>query len=115
MQVRRWGILWRPMEVRQKKFEHVVDAVVRLHNFCRERKVKVPTEDVGGVTIPAGVTFDKDCVVIGDYFNTVPVRSGRRAKDQVGVSKPREDIRRELEITGVARPEHNVARNRDRA
>ncbi|CAM9100158.1 unnamed protein product, partial [Hapterophycus canaliculatus] len=32
--VRRWGILWRPMEVGLERFTLVVDAIVRLHNFC---------------------------------------------------------------------------------
>lgn len=36
-------------------------------------------------------------------------------KDQAKVSKPRETIRRELEVTGYVRPDHNIARNRNRA
>lgn len=114
LQVRRWGILWRPMEVRLEKFEHVVNAIVRLHNFCRDRKVDVPTENVGSAIPPPEVTFDEDGLISSDYFETVPARAGRPVKDQAKVSEPRETIRKELEVAGYARPEHNIARNRKR-
>ncbi|CAM9695148.1 unnamed protein product, partial [Hapterophycus canaliculatus] len=38
---RRWGILCRPMEVVLERFTLVVDAIVRLHNFCRDRMVEL--------------------------------------------------------------------------
>ncbi|CAB1101963.1 unnamed protein product [Ectocarpus sp. CCAP 1310/34] len=82
--VRRWGILWRPMEVRIEKFEHVV-------------------------------AFDDDGLISSDYFETVPVRTGRPVKDQAKASKPREAIRKELEVAGLIRPEHNIARSHNRA
>ncbi|CAN0445975.1 unnamed protein product, partial [Ectocarpus sp. 12 AP-2014] len=103
--VRRWGILWRPMEVRLEKFEHVVNAIVRLHNFCRDRKVDVPTENVGSAIPPPEVTFDEDGLISSDYFETVPARAGRPVKDQAKGSEPRETIRKELEVAGYARPE----------
>eukprot|EP00903_Cladosiphon_okamuranus_P005785 g5732.t1 len=116
--VRRWGILWRPIEVGLKKFEHVVNAVehvvnavVRMHNFCRNRKIQVPTQNVGSVVQPSHVIFDDDGLISSDYFETVPVRSGRPAKDQAKASKPRKVIRMQLDVAGFARPEHNVARN----
>jgi len=102
------------MEVSVKKFEHVVNAVVRLHNFCRERKADVPSGDVG-TTLPMEITFDSNNVITSDYFETVPVRTGRPAKDQAAASTPREGIRRALEVQGFSRPEHNIARNRNRA
>ena len=66
LQVRRWGIIWRPMEVGLPKFENVVNAVVRLHNFCWDRKIKVPEEDVGSVVQPTGVMFDEEGYISND-------------------------------------------------
>lgn len=113
LQVRRWGILWRPMELRLVKFEHTVNAIVRLHNFCRNHKVDVPTQDVG-VLRPADVTFDGDGLISNDFFETDPGRTGRPAKDQAKISRPRERIRHQLEVAGFARPAHNIARNSNR-
>ena len=104
LQVRRWGILWRPMEVGLRKFENVVNAVFRLHNFCRDRKIKVPEEDVGSVVRPTGVMFDEEGYISNDYFDTAPARAGRPAKDQAKVSRPRETIRKHLEVGGFVRP-----------
>eukprot|EP00903_Cladosiphon_okamuranus_P007965 g7688.t1 len=112
--VRRWGILWRPIEVGLKKFEHVVNAVVRMHNFCRNRKIQIPTQNVGSVVQPSHVIFVDDGLISSDYFETVPVRFGRPAKDQAQASNPREVIRTQLDVAGFARPEHNLARNRSR-
>jgi len=36
--VRRWGILWRPLEVEFKKRSLVLAAVFRLHNFCLDQR-----------------------------------------------------------------------------
>lgn len=69
------------MEVRLRKFEHVVDAVVRLHNSFRDRTVPVPKDNVGSVVQPQEVTFDEDGLISSDYFDTVPGKSGRPAKD----------------------------------
>lgn len=102
------------MEVGLDKFENVVNAVVRLHNFCRERKTDVPTQNVGGVVQPDHVTFDDNGAISSDYFETVPARAGRPVKDQAKVSKPREHIRKQLEVGGFARPAHNIARNSNR-
>lgn len=99
------------MEVGLEKFENAVNAVVRLHNFCRDRKVEVPTQNVGGVVQPNYVAFDDDDLISSDYYDTVPARAGRPAKNQAKLSKPRESIRRQLEVGGFARPAHNLARN----
>ncbi|CAN0374944.1 unnamed protein product [Ectocarpus sp. 13 AM-2016] len=103
------------MEVRIEKLEHVVNAVVRLHNFCRDRKVDVPTENTGSAIPPPEVAFDDDGLISSHYFETVPVRTGRPAEDQAKASKPREAIRKELEVAGMMRPEHNIARSHKRA
>ena len=102
------------MEVGLTKFEHTVNAVVRLHNFCRDRKVDVPTENAGSVVQPSEVTFNDNGLLSSDFFDTEPGRTGRPSKDQAKISRPREYIRRQLEVAGFVRPEHNIARNSNR-
>lgn len=94
---------------------HVVNAVVRLHNFCRERKVAVPKQQAGNVTLPRGLEFDKEGRVSGDFFEPVTGRLGRPLKDQAAASCTRNLIRQELQIQGLVRPAHNVARNKHRS
>ncbi|CAM9584259.1 unnamed protein product, partial [Ectocarpus sp. 8 AP-2014] len=38
--VRRCGVLWRPMEFRTARVISIKNSVVRLHNFCRDRRVE---------------------------------------------------------------------------
>lgn len=109
--MRRWGILWRPMEVGLARFPGVVNCVVRMHNFCRDRMVDVPVGNVGAVTVPEGVSFNKDGAMDNDYFEPQPARSGRPMVNQVSASKPREQVRRGIEIGGFGRPAHNMTRN----
>ncbi|CAB1107031.1 unnamed protein product [Ectocarpus sp. CCAP 1310/34] len=110
-----YGILVSVVGMAKVVVEHVVNAVVRLHNFCRDRKVDVPTENTGSAIPPPEVAFDDDGLISSDYFETVPVRTGRPVKDQAKASKPREAIRKELEVAGLMRPEHNIARSHKRA
>lgn len=103
------------MEVSLRKFENAVNAVVRLHNFCRDRAVEVPMDNIGSAVMPGEIIIDDDGLIACDYFDTAPLRSGRPAKNQAFVSKPREMIRKHLEVFGIVRPEHNLVRNRNRA
>ena len=111
---RRWGILWRPMEFGLGRVVEVVNSVVRMHNFCWDRQVSVPKHNVGKITVPTEVAFNSRGQIDNDYFRPASTRPGRPHEDQVVLSKPREDIRRELEIRGFVRPAHNLARNRNR-
>ena len=99
------------MEIRQPNFTYVVNSVVRLHNLCRNRNIEVPDRDEGDVTLPAEVSLSEDGRISGDYFTTVQGRSGRPADDQTVLSGPRESIRSKLEVAGIVRPAHNLARN----
>ncbi|CAM9391742.1 unnamed protein product, partial [Pylaiella littoralis] len=36
----KWGILWKPLELRLGNVAPLVESLVRLHNFCRDRKVE---------------------------------------------------------------------------
>ena len=101
------------MEVRLRRFTAVVDCVIRLHNFCRERQVKLPKGDVT-VTPPKEVTFDDEDNLTGEFYEPEPIRSGRPSKDQAQLSLPRELIRQRLEIQGIVRPPRNADRNASR-
>jgi hypothetical protein len=37
--VRRWGILWRPLEMRFERRTQTIAACMRLHNFCIDKKL----------------------------------------------------------------------------
>lgn len=39
--VRRWGVLWRPMECKFNKTPHVAMCCMRLHNFCIDNNVNL--------------------------------------------------------------------------
>ena len=49
MLVRRWGILWRSLEMQWEKRTHVVSACMRLHNWCIDHNTgkDVVTESTG--------------------------------------------------------------------
>ncbi|CAN0413570.1 unnamed protein product, partial [Pylaiella littoralis] len=92
--VRTWGILWRPLEVRLGSVAPLVESLVRLHNFCRDQRVDVPTEEAGGVRMPSNIGFTPTGEFSNDFFNTEPSPMGRPAGNQGRVSAPRENIRR---------------------
>lgn len=98
------------MEVRLHHFTTVVDAVVRLHNFCRRRAVSMPAT-AGGVR-QSPVDFNKDDTIAGDFYRTDP--RGRRGRPAGVLSVPREIIRRKLEVEGILRPAFNLERNKGR-
>lgn len=102
------------MEFRTARVTSVMNSVVRLHNFCRDRLVEVPTYNVGKVTQPTGVSFDSSGRIDSDFFDIAATQTGRRLSNQAAASQPREDIRSELEILGIGRPAHNIARNKHR-
>lgn len=39
MLVRRWGLLWRPLEIRFDRRSAVIGACMRLHNFCIDHRI----------------------------------------------------------------------------
>jgi len=56
MLVRRWGILWRSLEMQWEKRTHVVSACMRLHNWCIDHNTgeDVLTESTGEDVTIAG-------------------------------------------------------------
>lgn len=105
-QVRTWGLFWRPCEIDLARFPDVVDAIIRLHNYCRRRRDDNVPASIG-VSQPAKVSFDKDNFFDGDFFNTGPI-AGRRPGGKGG---PREAIRARLERESILRPRWNLERN----
>ena len=47
--VRRWGLLWRPLEIRFDRRAAVVGACIRLHNFCIDHRIEDQTLMSGGL------------------------------------------------------------------
>ena len=110
-QVRTWGILWRPCEVRLDHFTAVVNSVVRLHNFSRHRRVAVPASSYRAATPP--VNFDADNFILGDYYDTAQqTHPGRPKADQVSLSVTREVIHSRLEAQGIMSGSREAIRNR---
>lgn len=90
-----------------------MDSVIRLHNFCRDRKIEVPEGGVS-VTLPTEITFDEEGDLTCDFYEPEPIRNGRPSKDQVVLSETREAIRARLEVQSIVRPEENKDRNASR-
>mmetsp|Transcript_4497 Transcript_4497/g.6787 ORF Transcript_4497/g.6787 Transcript_4497/m.6787 type:complete len:430 (-) Transcript_4497:272-1561(-) len=42
--IRRWGILWRPLEMHFLRRAHVIACCIRLHNFCVDRRLLIEEE-----------------------------------------------------------------------
>ncbi|CAB1109761.1 unnamed protein product [Ectocarpus sp. CCAP 1310/34] len=106
--VKTWGILWRPLQVKLGRVSSVMNAVVRLHNFLRRWRAKVP-QSPWRVDQPQEVRFAPDGSLEGTYYDTVPTR-GRPTTGQ-RVSAPREAIRQYLKQYSIGRPRWNLQRN----
>ncbi|CAN0231368.1 unnamed protein product, partial [Ectocarpus sp. 6 AP-2014] len=96
----KWGILWKPLAIRLDRVGHVVNTIVRLHNFLRRRRAPVP-QSARKVSVPESVTFRPDGGISGSYYDTVPAR-GRPSK-AAEVSMPRELIRDHLDQKSMGR------------
>ncbi|CAB1107655.1 unnamed protein product [Ectocarpus sp. CCAP 1310/34] len=106
--VKTWGILWRPLDMRLERVSSVINSVVRLHNFLRRRRARIPRSP-WRVTQPVEVRFRPDGSLEGTYFDTVPTR-GRQTRGG-RASAPREAIRQYLEQYSIGRPRWNLQRN----
>lgn len=47
--VRRWAVLWKPLQVRFDRRAPLVGACIRLHNFCIDRRIREETHSVHGL------------------------------------------------------------------
>jgi hypothetical protein len=50
MLVRRWGVLWRPLEIKFRRRAAVITACVRLHNFCIDKRIETHMREKNGLT-----------------------------------------------------------------
>lgn len=50
MLVRRWGIFWRPLEMKFQRRAQVIGACMRLHSYCINKKIILQLEEVGDHT-----------------------------------------------------------------
>ena len=48
MLARRWGIFWRPLEVKFKRRAPLIGAALRLHNYCIDRRIGIKLREQGG-------------------------------------------------------------------
>ena len=102
MLVQRWGIFWRKFTFSYDRWPTVITLCCKLHNFCLDRKVPVPThrhnED--------HVDGDAPCVIdnndaVNDSFARERARGTRR-----------EHITAKLEMEGRRRPPHAQVNSR---
>lgn len=87
-------------------------STVRLHNFCRRRRVLVPTVHAGIARDPP-VTFEEDHSPVDESFKTKP-RYRKQHLSNTILSTPRKAIRHRLEMEGIYGPNFNITRNLSR-
>ena len=49
--VRRWGILWRPLEMHFEERAAVIGCCCRLHNYCINRRLPLDTSSMATTTV----------------------------------------------------------------
>lgn len=108
MIVRRWGILWRKLEMRFDKRTAVIGCCIRLHNFCLDRKLEVELQEHEGETLVQPdqwretPVFDSDGRPV-DYLKN---HFSKRGKAATGVSTTaqRESLQTRISELGLLRP-----------
>ena len=45
-----WGVLWRPLDQRFDRRSLLLEALMRLHNFCISKNIEDDTKDVNGLS-----------------------------------------------------------------
>jgi len=48
--VRRWGVFWRPLEVRMDRRAPLISAAMRMHNYCIDRRISIDLRQVAGAS-----------------------------------------------------------------
>lgn len=110
--VRRWGILWRPLEMAFDKRTAVIGACCRLHNFCVDRRLELEADLAAAdgsvdVEIQPGEfrrppSFDKDGRPV-DFLETSCEPDYPRSRDKADTSK-REELEQAVINSGLRRP-----------
>jgi hypothetical protein len=118
--IRRWGILWRPLEVDFHRRAGLIGCCMRLHNLCIDSRISeahladmdgqlamaVPPDEGLGARWERTPTFKDGRPVEQLDWNTAP------AAGSAGVSSARERLREAVEVAGFRRPDpaHSVGR-----
>jgi hypothetical protein len=110
--VRRWGILWRPLEMKPKRRAPIIGACMRLHNFCIDKKIDCDLKEKFGLTEiqpnrwARTPKFDKDGRPVG-YLDTSP--RGNTPHGPSG-SDVRDALIAAIQQKGLHRPHQNKRR-----
>ena len=102
MLVMRWGILWRKFVFSFERWPLVVLVAMKLHNFCLERLIEVPTN-----------RYWQD-IEVGDELVVIDNNDGNNTAVEplLGRSNRRQLITENLERLGKGRPPHAVCNSR---
>jgi hypothetical protein len=103
--VRRWGVFWRPLEVRFDRRAPLVGCAMRLHNYCIDRKIGIEMRQVAGASeIQPRVWAPTPH--FGDHGEPVELldTADHSAAAFVGNCARRNQLKRGLEEAGLRRP-----------
>lgn len=105
---RRWGVFWRPLEVRMARCAPLVAAAMRLRNYCIDRRIRIDLREVAvaseiqlRVWAPT-LNFSKNGEPLDFLDNTNP------PAPTVSVCSRRNDLKRGLEAAALKRPRESA-------
>lgn len=112
--IRRWGILWRPLEMSFQKRTAVIGCCIRLHNYCIDSRIEIEAElmqEHGAVEVVPGVAvvpplINKDGVPTDNlhaYCTCVNCRTQGRAKKKSDTRR-RDELEQAVREMGLRRP-----------
>jgi len=114
--IRRWGILWRPLEVRFDKRAALIGCCMRLHNYCIDHRIS--EEDL------RAMNGEEAIPVPGDNPNSDPLGSRSRDSDIEEFDEPlphpepmarsvtRDNLIEEVNKSGITRPSQSYRSRR---
>ena len=103
--VRRWGVFWRPLEIKFKHRAALIGAAMRLHNFCINQRISLELKQVAGATemqprvwLPTPVVDDNGAPL--EFLDTYD----HSAAPHVQQCDTRDSLRQALFQEGMRRP-----------
>lgn len=113
--VRRWGLLWRPLSMRFDRRAPIIGALLRLHNFCIDKRIADETRDVNGISEitpdrwALTPKFDKSGRPV-EYLRTLGSQTRAEPGAPVGSSersRRRDELAAGIKEAGLGRPPIN--------